>query len=155
MRRFVATMSAGFALLVSAAVLAAVDTGGHPAACKPMSQADSTHLSFSSDAVYNFGASPATITCGAVRLSSASPAILYVDYVDNSTSGQISCGVRIWHWNNKSSLWSQTKTTGLATVGANALRFSLPSSIAGYVELQCSIPAVAGGASLIRGFNLQ
>ena len=156
MRRFFVTLSAALALLVSSTATFAVETGGHASFCKPNRQVDIANLAFITNGANNNGTASALVTCGMVRLPGSTLTTLTAEYVDNSTTAQLTCVSRIWGWNNKAVLWAQTKTSGIPTTGANVFTWTLPSNVPGYVDMQCAIPAKVGSSmSLLRGFRLQ
>jgi hypothetical protein len=115
MQRFFVILSAALTLLISSVVTLAAETGGNAAACKPANQADVANLAFLTSGVSNNGTSSALAVCGMVRLPGSSLTTLTAEYIDNSETAQLTCVARIWHWNNKSNLWAQTKTSGIAT----------------------------------------
>jgi hypothetical protein len=136
----------------------ASDVGGEAARCVGQSPGDRASIAFVNGGARNNGNSYVNLYCSTVRLTTSSPRTVNVDYFDASPDDSISCEVNVMDWHSGTSLWSQSKSTGVSSTSHGHFAFTISSSAVGYVVITCSIPAVAAGSgntSVIYGYNMQ
>jgi hypothetical protein len=144
----------GLLALAPAPAVANYSSGGNAGLCVPHTAADIASTEFQDDGADNPNSSGVgTISCGTVRLTSASPTSLYVDYYDASATDNISCTASATGWTGAFE-WTENHTS--SGTGSGFFHWNIPSGSVGYIHINCALPPIASGhLSLVSGFNLQ
>jgi hypothetical protein len=126
--------------------------GGGPACTRVL---PTTNVQFSSSGAANKGPGSAAVACSAVRLATTSPNVVTVNIHDGNSSGIVSCTLTVRSFTGASQLFSSLQETTAAFTGAQAFAATIPTSVVGYVTVNCALPEPGAQDSRLVGFNIQ
>lgn len=153
-------------LLVAAAAALLVTVAARPAAaqvagasgagaCNPLRTTPFAFL-FMGNAVNVNTDGPDTVDCGAIRLTTSSPSRVFVDVRDGNNASGITCITMVKSWDGLSTLFTSTSTTSASFVGSTFFQTNIPSSITGYITVECTLPVDgSSGFSWVAGMSVQ
>lgn len=126
--------------------------GGGPACTRVL---PTTNVQFSSSGAANKGPGSAAVACSAVRLATTSPNIVAVNVHDGNSTGIISCTLIVRSFNGASQLFSSLQETIAAFTGPTSFSATIPTSVLGYVTVNCALPEPGAQDSRLVGFTIQ
>ena len=127
---------AGHAAIAPTASLAGPTVGQHGDGC----MSTNPQLGYSVFSPFAQAMHPTSnpqLWCSFVRQQSADPRELYVDYEDDSSTGELACTVTVWDSFTKALRWIGSFHSGVAFVGNNVGHLSIPSTVFGYGLIDC------------------
>jgi len=154
-------------LFAAAAALIVTVAGARPAAaqvagasgagaCNGLRTTANAFLFSRSGAVNVNTDGPDVADCGAIRLTTSSPSRVFVDVRDGNNASAITCITMVQSWDGLSTLFTSTAKTSASFVGSTFFETDIPTSITGYITVECTLPADgSSGFSWVAGINVQ
>jgi hypothetical protein len=154
----IAAATAALSVSLSAERCASAQTaGGSGANCSMLRSGGSVagNFLFDDSGAVNVSDAVDNATCGMIRLTTSHPRTVFVDIYDGSNASKVICTFTVRGWDT-TVLYTATQSTTAAFTGITALSTVIPSSVTGYVTVNCQLPGVgSAGYSRLDGYNIQ